>query len=114
MRLSLVGVGKNPCVWGFFRGSNPVRALTGSIGSSLGRVVGVLFLVEASDNGSRGFQKTRCGAASQNWPLNEGQLLSGSRPHHDLPNIPSLTSGGLGRLLDSNRLRWAARGHYPL
>ncbi|KAK1311761.1 hypothetical protein QJS10_CPA07g00802 [Acorus calamus] len=25
-----------------------------------------------------------------------GRLLSGSRPYHDLPNVPSLTSGGLG------------------
>ncbi|KAK1302472.1 hypothetical protein QJS10_CPB12g00826 [Acorus calamus] len=28
-----------------------------------------------------------------------GRLLPGSRPYHDLPNVPSLTSGGLGRLL---------------
>ncbi|KAK1325284.1 putative purine permease 4 [Acorus calamus] len=30
-----------------------------------------------------------------------GRLLPGSRPYHDLPNVPSLTSGGLGRLLGS-------------
>ncbi|KAK1321447.1 hypothetical protein QJS10_CPA03g01914 [Acorus calamus] len=28
-----------------------------------------------------------------------GRLVPGSRPYHDLPNVPSLTSGGLGRLL---------------
>ncbi|KAK1263907.1 hypothetical protein QJS04_geneDACA016269 [Acorus gramineus] len=39
----------------------------------------------------------------------EGRLLSGSCPHHNLSNVPSLTSGGLDRLLRMNRLRWAAR-----
>ncbi|KAK1312368.1 hypothetical protein QJS10_CPA07g00931 [Acorus calamus] len=32
-----------------------------------------------------------------------GRLLHGSRPYHDLPNVPSLTSGGLGRLLGQIR-----------
>ncbi|KAK1300048.1 Potassium channel KOR2 [Acorus calamus] len=38
-----------------------------------------------------------------------GQLLPGSRPHHDLPNIPSLKSGGSGRLLGLIRPRWGDR-----
>ncbi|KAK1292918.1 hypothetical protein QJS10_CPB17g00552 [Acorus calamus] len=38
-----------------------------------------------------------------------GRLLPGSRPYHDLPNVPSLTSGGLGRLLG---LIWPREGGY--
>ncbi|KAK1284046.1 hypothetical protein QJS10_CPB21g01058 [Acorus calamus] len=42
-----------------------------------------------------------------------GQLLSSSRPHHDLPNVPSLTSGGLGRPLRLNQPRWGGQRPQP-
>ncbi|KAK1293054.1 hypothetical protein QJS10_CPB17g00612 [Acorus calamus] len=31
-----------------------------------------------------------------------GRLLPGSRPYHDLPNVPSLTSGGLVMVIEVN------------
>ncbi|KAK1306757.1 Villin-4 [Acorus calamus] len=33
-----------------------------------------------------------------------GRLLPGSHPHHDLPNVPSLTSGGLDSTIESHKV----------